>query len=87
MVLSIMYKKTLNLSHACSERTRLLGLRYIRVSRISIVIRLTDFYDFICREQKSLTRCEQLSLKTQLFLSIIYKKPLNLSLTNSDRHD
>ena len=46
---------TLNLSRACSERTRLLGLRYIRVSRIYIVIRLTDFYDFICREQKSLT--------------------------------
>ena len=43
------------LSHACSERTRLLGFRYIRVSRIFIVIRLTYFYDFICREQKSLT--------------------------------
>ena len=43
------------LSHACSERTRLLVLRYIRVSRIFIVIRLTDYYDFIFREQKSLT--------------------------------
>ena len=54
-------QKSLNLSHACSERTRLLGLRYIRVSRIFIVIRLTDFYDFICREQKSLTTLRLLS--------------------------
>ena len=34
-------EKTLNLSLACSERTRLPVLRYIRISRIFIVIRLT----------------------------------------------
>ena len=34
---------------------RLVVLRKIFVSGTLIVIRLTDLYDFICREQKSLT--------------------------------
>ena len=37
------------------KKARLLGLRYIRASGILIEIRLTDSYDFIFREQKSLT--------------------------------
>ena len=65
----------------------------IFVSGTLIVIRLADLYDFICREQKSLTTLRLLSV---VWIVVVenstgsvhhVQKPLNLSHTSPESHD